>query len=225
MYVNLWIIEWSDRGRGGEAIDTATTPQDALETIHRFLDNETAFDEWARDDRPAFDVLFDGVDPITMVQEMDDRLELECDSGDFLVRRTMRFEQDQPPRFLQQAAPALLEFAHLFLAYHDAKTPETVTIRTLEHAARAAVAKANGDPPTSPMTAEIIQKLKEDYLEWTGGCTPDDEDEIFVYIELAMEPGPDAEEVRMVLRGWMEEANATDSLPTPAVIVDRKPAP
>jgi len=220
MYANLWIIEWHDRGRRDEAIDTATTAQDALATIRQFLENETAFDESANEDKPALEVLFEDMDPIRQLTEMDDRLELECEGGDFVVRRTMRCQEAESPRCLSQAAPALYDFAQLFLAYHDAQTSESVTIQTLEHAARAAVAKAMGEPPAPPMTPEMIRRLKEHYLEWTGGCTPNDENEIFTYIELAMESGPDPEEVRQILRNWMEESDEQHEIPSLPLIVE-----
>lgn len=222
VYVNFWISEWRDRGRGEEAIDTATSAEEAVETIRRFLENETACEEEDGEDRPALDLLFKGMDPITLVTDMDNRVDLECESGDFSVRRTMRFQDDESPRCLNQAARSLFDFAELFLVYHDNKTADNVTIRTLEHAARAAVAKAAGNPPAGPMTPEMIEKLKQHYLAWTGGCTPDDEDEIFTYIELAMESGPDPEEVRMVLKEWMEQIN-DEAMVTPRIVTaDRK---
>jgi hypothetical protein len=218
MWANRWIIEWRERGRGDEAVETATTAEEALEICRRFLENETAFDESQDADRPAFDVLFDDAEPLVILSEMDDRLEVKCENGEFIVRRTFEHQQGSPPRSLSKAAPALLDFAQLFLAYHDAETPEHVTIQTLEHAARTAVAMAEGSPPT-PLTPETIVKLKEHYLDWTGGFPPDDEDEIFTYTELAMESGPDPEEVRLVLRRWMEESADEKVVADPYVVL------
>jgi hypothetical protein len=51
-------------------------------------------------------------------------------------------DRNRPAPALHEAAPKLLEFARLFLAYHDNETDDDVTIETLEHAARAAIAGA-----------------------------------------------------------------------------------
>src|SRR5258706_10400013 len=90
MYTELWIIEWRERGRGEEALHTASTPQEAVETIQRMLENETAFDESADEDRPAFDVLFDEEDATEILRRLDERLEQECDNGKLIVRRTIQ---------------------------------------------------------------------------------------------------------------------------------------
>ncbi|MCI0640791.1 MAG: hypothetical protein L0Y72_10660 [Gemmataceae bacterium] len=221
MWVNRWIIEWDDRTRHGEEVDTATTPEDALAICRRFLESETAFDEEQNEDRPALDVLFGDEDPLVLLKEMDDCLKVECEDGAFLIRRMVQFQEDTPPPRLDEAAAALLKFAQLFLAYYDNQTPEHVTIRTLEHTARAAVAMAAGNAPTTPLTPESIEKLKKHYLTWTGGFPPDDDDEIFTYIELAMESGPDPEEVRSILRNWMQGIDAENHVPRPTVVVHR----
>jgi hypothetical protein len=108
-------------------------------------------------------------------------------------------------RNLGAAGQCLLEFALLFLAYHDSETDDGVTISTLERAARAAVAAAEGSPCISPMNAEMIEALKEDYLRWTGGFAPDGDDEIFAYCELTLPFEYDYEEARQHLKRWMEE--------------------
>jgi hypothetical protein len=177
MYVNLWVMEWCDRGRGGEAIDTATTPQDALATIHRFLDHETAFDESTRKDRPAFDVLFDGVDPITMVQEMDDRLELECESGDFMVRRTMRFKDESP----KPAAPRVAASA-------------------------------------SRITEDMIKRLKEDYLSWSGGFRPDEDDQVAVYVAMARPSDISVHDAWAIINQWIADVEDESRLPRPDLV-------
>ncbi len=51
-------------------------------------------------------------------------------------------EEDRPAPALAEAAPQLLEFARLFLAYHDNETDDHVTIETLEKTARRALARA-----------------------------------------------------------------------------------
>jgi hypothetical protein len=124
------------------------------------------------------------------------------------------------PQFLGEAATDLFEFALLFLAFHDNETDDNVTIRTLEYAARAAIAKAEGKPCNGPMTSEMIQKLKDDYLAWTGGFAPDDDEAIFSFIELGMQSGPDPEEARFVLRQWMNQTGAEEILPTEPLILN-----
>lgn len=218
MWVNRWIIEWDDRSRSGEAVDTATTPEEALAICRRFLEGETALDEEQNEDRPALDLLFGDEDPLVLLKEMDDCLKVECEDGAFLIRRTVQFQEDNPAPRLDEAAAALLKFAQLFLAYYDNETTEHVTIRTLEHTARAAVAIAAGNAPTTPLTPESIEKLKQHYLRWTGGFPPDDDEQIFTYIELAMESGPDPEEVRLLLRRWMSNIDRFDEPDIPTII-------
>jgi hypothetical protein len=88
MYTDLWVIEWREGGRGDGILEIASTPQQAVETIRRLLDGETAFDESVEDTGNAFDILFCGVEPTEILLSLDDQLELECDNGVLSVRRT-----------------------------------------------------------------------------------------------------------------------------------------
>jgi hypothetical protein len=56
------------------------------------------------------------------------------------------------------------------------------------------------------MTTTQQVAVREDFLAWSGGQPPDSPFEIFTYCELAMPIGIDAEEVRSMLKKWMENA-------------------
>ena len=56
------------------------------------------------------------------------------------------------------------------------------------------------------MNSAEKKALKDDLLAWSGGTPPDSLFEIFTYVELASLPGPDKEEIRLMLKKWMEEA-------------------
>ena len=95
MWMNRWIIEWRERGRGDEALETATTAEEALEICRRFLENETAFDDFLEEDRPAFDVL-------SLNAASSDAIELGVEAlqneNDLLAKRDPRLE---PREFLE----------------------------------------------------------------------------------------------------------------------------
>ena len=57
------------------------------------------------------------------------------------------------------------------------------------------------------MRQSMIDDLKDDYLQWTGGFTPDTDNEISVYLESARPADTDPGEARSILRRWMNDAN------------------
>ncbi len=58
------------------------------------------------------------------------------------------------------------------------------------------------------MTDELAEKVREHFRIWSGGCPPESEFEIIVYIEKACPLNLDEQELRDMLREWMN--NATD---------------
>ena len=60
----------------------------------------------------------------------------------------------------------------------------------------------------NPQTAEVI---KQDFLTWSGGCAPDSDQQIFVYVEYARPADSDAIEVTRILQDWMQEEWLSDS--------------
>jgi len=62
------------------------------------------------------------------------------------------------------------------------------------------------------MDTKTARALKERFLDWSGGCPPDSEHEITVYIDYVHgSDADDANEVRKMLRDWMEEQNFIES--------------
>jgi hypothetical protein len=53
------------------------------------------------------------------------------------------------------------------------------------------------------MTADQLDKLKEDFLTWSGGWPPESEDQITVYVDYAMNTSLNESEVRWALRELM----------------------
>lgn len=53
------------------------------------------------------------------------------------------------------------------------------------------------------MDAKILQKLKEHYESWSGGWPPEDDRDVFIYVEYARLSEWDADDVRTELRNWM----------------------
>ncbi len=53
------------------------------------------------------------------------------------------------------------------------------------------------------MTSEEIQKLMAHFESWSGGFSPDSEQEIFIYVEYAHDSDADSSEVTQFLREWM----------------------
>jgi hypothetical protein len=167
MHTDIWIIEWRERGRGEEIVEMASTPREAVETIRRMLEGEIAFDESVEEERPAFELLFDGEEAATVLQRIDESIEQECDNGKLIVRRSF-----QPNKLGIKARSVTSEAA-----------------KSNNHTLR-----------------ELVQRLKEDYLEWSGGFPPDSETEIFLYVEYARKI-EDAEFAREALRAWNEQDN------------------
>ena len=65
-----------------------------------------------------------------------------------------------------------------------------------------------GDRKMDPQTAEAV---KRDFLAWSGGCPPDSDQQIFVYVEYALSIDIDAIEVSNMLKDWMQEEWRLDS--------------
>lgn len=62
------------------------------------------------------------------------------------------------------------------------------------------------------ITEKLVRKVKEDFLEWSGGDPPESEMQIFVYVEYARTI-EDEEAVRAILRDWdNEDSDAVDSM-------------
>ncbi len=55
------------------------------------------------------------------------------------------------------------------------------------------------------MDAHTTNSFKEDFQAWSGGFPPDSEQQIFIYMEYAYGTEADADEVREMLRKWMQE--------------------
>ncbi len=61
------------------------------------------------------------------------------------------------------------------------------------------------------MDMNTARTVREDFMTWSGGCPPDSEQEIFVYMEYVHgSDADDADAVREILRDWMEEQNSAD---------------
>src|SRR6185295_15576014 len=158
---------------GEEALQTASAPQEAAEIIRRMLEDETAFDETTDEERPAFDVLFDGEDPTEILKRLDERLELDCENGKLIVRRTIQFKEQEP---------------------------------------RPCAMATESEDRNLPPAAKIIEKVKADFLEWSGGFSPESEDQIAVYIDYVGPAWANANDVRRILRHWLcnpENCNVT----------------
>jgi len=56
------------------------------------------------------------------------------------------------------------------------------------------------------MTNEQIEKLKQHFLEWSGGFEPESGHQIMVYIDYARDGNLDKEEVRRLLEDWMSNS-------------------
>jgi hypothetical protein len=95
---HLWIIEWQDVS--GDSTynhkEVAHSAERAVERIRVILSGETVVDEEAigpdgqyphEAERAAFDVLFEGEDPITTLRELKDEIAQESDNGKIIVTR------------------------------------------------------------------------------------------------------------------------------------------
>jgi len=58
------------------------------------------------------------------------------------------------------------------------------------------------------MTSQQLGLLKADYLEWSGGCEPDAEEDIAVYVEYTRPYYLDKDDVTEALRTWWRETEA-----------------
>jgi hypothetical protein len=95
---HLWIIVWQDIS--GDPTynhkEVAHSPERAVERIRVILSGETVVDEEAigpdgqyapEAERAAFDVLFEGEDPITTLREPKDEIAQVSDNGKIIVTR------------------------------------------------------------------------------------------------------------------------------------------
>jgi hypothetical protein len=55
------------------------------------------------------------------------------------------------------------------------------------------------------MDTKTANTVKENFLAWSGGFPPDSEQQIFIYMEYAYGTEADADDVREMLRNWMQE--------------------
>jgi hypothetical protein len=93
---DLWIIEWQDRSGDPDhdIKDVARGPEDAVERLRQILHGITVVDEDAvrpdgdyppEAERPAFDVLFEGEDPVAALRDLDEEIEQETEEGTIVV--------------------------------------------------------------------------------------------------------------------------------------------
>ena len=93
---DLWIIEWQDQSGDPDRNikDVAGSPEDAVERLRQILHGITVVDgEQVRPDgtypseaeRPAFDVMFEGTDPVTALRGLKEKFELETEDGTVIV--------------------------------------------------------------------------------------------------------------------------------------------
>ena len=61
------------------------------------------------------------------------------------------------------------------------------------------------------MDEKTANAIKQDFLTWSGGFTPCCDHEISIYIDAVGPVGTDEEEVRQLLRTWMETGDDADS--------------
>ena len=54
------------------------------------------------------------------------------------------------------------------------------------------------------MEEYAVKAIKQDFLTWSGGFPPESDEQIFVYVETARSSETDDEEVRNLLKTWME---------------------
>lgn len=55
------------------------------------------------------------------------------------------------------------------------------------------------------MDQQVAEKIKAHYLVWTGGETPDNKYEIYVYTDLNRPKGTTFDEVYYMLMDWMSD--------------------
>ncbi len=61
------------------------------------------------------------------------------------------------------------------------------------------------------MDAQTAATIMEDFLVWSGGFPPESDQQIFVYAHAASPVDADPEDVRAVLRDWMEREAPEDA--------------
>jgi hypothetical protein len=95
---DIWIIEWQDiSGDTDHDIKVvAHSSEDAVERVRLILAEEIVVDDEAigpdRErppgaERPAFDALFEGEDPVTALRELRDDITHESDGGKIIITR------------------------------------------------------------------------------------------------------------------------------------------
>jgi hypothetical protein len=72
--------------------------------------------------------------------------------------------------------------------------------------------RQNGGQRRSPMTEQEIRELKKDFRTWSGGCSPESDYQITVYVDYASNVNWDDEEVREALRDWMESDDPDEDI-------------
>jgi hypothetical protein len=93
---DFWIIEWQDIGGdvNHEIKVVARSPEDAVERIRLILSGETVMVEeaiWSDGEyqseveRQAFDMLFEGENPVTALREPKEEITQECDGGKIII--------------------------------------------------------------------------------------------------------------------------------------------
>lgn len=57
------------------------------------------------------------------------------------------------------------------------------------------------------MNTQMTNDIKEDFEVWSGGFPPESEYQIWAYIETALPNENDDEDIRRILREWMQGQN------------------
>jgi hypothetical protein len=88
MSLDFWVVEWHDRS-GQDMIETAQTAEQAIEALRRLIGHQTlAGSEGHGGPAPsAFDELFRGGSPVTLLRHARDVVQHECTNGRFVIRR------------------------------------------------------------------------------------------------------------------------------------------
>ena len=59
------------------------------------------------------------------------------------------------------------------------------------------------------MDPDFTKAIKTDFETWSGGFSPDSEEQIFVYVETARPSDSDEAAVLEILRTWMSEEESS----------------
>lgn len=88
MSADSWILEWHDRS-GLDMIETAQSAEQAIEALRQLIGQQTlAGTEPHGGPAPsAFDELFQGGSPVTLLRHARDVVEHQCTNGRFVIRR------------------------------------------------------------------------------------------------------------------------------------------